>query len=805
MPAPTTKTLSPAELAKLEHAFATDPGSEAYKPLAEAYLAMGRFMEAMVVCKKGVKAHPATPDPRVLLARVYAEQGKDKKALEEVQGALTVNGADKAALRLVALLQLRGAEADAGKANLLKAYEAAPEDQETLALMAQYKIEAPRKAAPPPPQPVAPPPTNGAHGGPPVLQQVDPAAVQARPQSMPGRPAVAQARAPGPGQSSGQRQAPRPSRPPPPPPRRTQSSDHEEMASDAYEISELSGRKAKRKSGAGRAMFFLLLFTVPLAAGAYYGIGQWKAKQKREANRLLREASEAFKNDTFASYKQGCSLAEKALDYDSDSPQAHAYLAYGYTVRWGEHEKDDAIRGKAEQNLAEVRGKPKDQRPQHFYAAEALFKYYQGKGPEAQKELAENVSKLEADNNRPGLLQLTLGIIQMNLGDLGTAKETLEKAQGSLSDDPRVFVALGTMNRRRGNEMTALNNFNTALKYTKNSHPEALLGTALLVLDQENPAGGYINAAKYIKTLLDSDPPPSSRQLAMGHFMKALLISRVAADIPRYNSPEFKKQLEDGTGISGDAGKARSEVSKEEAAGMSLLPGGDPELLIVRGKRLMWEDNLDAAAAEVNKAIVMNPTMANYYVDLAKVLMRKEGGERPAEEAVRKGRAIVDSPQLMALDGQLLYKMKKVDEARDVLEKAVSDPKARNPEARYLLGRLYRDDKKDYGKAADLLERAGAEYFSDPATAAAVYDELAQTYELKGDKDKDKAKVAYEKSLNADIDYVPTYCHYARFLSKVPNAQQADKDKMANAAKEYVKRDPKGDCAADMQRLAGAP
>ena len=46
---------------------------------------MGRFMEAMVVCKKGVKAHPNAPDPRVLLARVYAEQGKDKKALEELR------------------------------------------------------------------------------------------------------------------------------------------------------------------------------------------------------------------------------------------------------------------------------------------------------------------------------------------------------------------------------------------------------------------------------------------------------------------------------------------------------------------------------------------------------------------------------------------------------------------------------------------------------------------------------------------------------------------------------------------------
>src|SRR5437764_6410499 len=109
MPAP-QKTLSPAELAKLEHAFATDPSSEAYRPLAEAYLGMGRFMEAMVVCKKGVKAHPNSSDPRVLLARVYADQGKEKKALEELNGALQVAPKDKGVLRFMGALQLKTGE-----------------------------------------------------------------------------------------------------------------------------------------------------------------------------------------------------------------------------------------------------------------------------------------------------------------------------------------------------------------------------------------------------------------------------------------------------------------------------------------------------------------------------------------------------------------------------------------------------------------------------------------------------------------------------------------------------------------------
>src|SRR5512144_895847 len=101
MPAP-SKQPTPAELSSLEHAFAADPGSDAYRPLTEAYLATGRFMEAMVVGKKGAKAHPDDPAARVLLARVYAQQGKDKKALEELQGVIAAYPTFVAANRMAA-------------------------------------------------------------------------------------------------------------------------------------------------------------------------------------------------------------------------------------------------------------------------------------------------------------------------------------------------------------------------------------------------------------------------------------------------------------------------------------------------------------------------------------------------------------------------------------------------------------------------------------------------------------------------------------------------------------------------------
>src|SRR6266542_4405168 len=115
MPTP-RKQLSAADLSVLEHSFAADPASEAYRPLTEAYLAMGRFMEAMVVCKKGVKAHPDDPSARVLLDRVYADQGKDRKALEELHAIVAAYPTFAAANRLAGILHLRLGERELGEA-----------------------------------------------------------------------------------------------------------------------------------------------------------------------------------------------------------------------------------------------------------------------------------------------------------------------------------------------------------------------------------------------------------------------------------------------------------------------------------------------------------------------------------------------------------------------------------------------------------------------------------------------------------------------------------------------------------------
>lgn len=767
---PSLKTLSPAELAKLEHAFATDPASAAYKPLAEAYLGMGRFMEAMVVCKKGVKAHPQLPDARLLLARVYAEQGKDKKALEELEGALTIAPKDKQVLRLLGAVLVRSGDADAGKARLLEAYEADPKDAETLDAMKMAQVAVPKPPEPPPPPipPRQPPPTEGG-ALPSGLNLPQPAP---SPHSLrPSRPALT-----------------------PPGVRAARSLE----ASGYDDSGEFQAQPARKKSGASRAIFFLLLFAVPVAAAAYWGVGQYRARLSRDANKALRDATEKIKSDTYAGYQQGIELAEQALGLDaaSDSNRySRGLLAYAYAVRWGEHQRDESNREAAARYLSQ--GLSNNDSSAYLHAADALFKFYSGHDREALASIEERIRAAEAEKKQVALYYLTRGIIQMNSGDLEAARESLDRGQAIAPDDPRIYIGLGNVHRRRGSDMQALTAFNNALRYTRNLHPDGLLGTAMLVLDQADPAKGYLTAAKYVKTVLELEPPPSPRQLAQAHFVKALLISRVANDLPLYTDKEFQKQLEEGTGVSGESDKARSEVAKEENEGLAF-DRNNPELLMIRGRRLAYEGKHDEAATALRNAIEMNPSASLLHVELAKVLMRKEGGEAQAEEALKKALSLVpNSPKLLAMLGEAQFRQRKFEAAVTTLEKAVADSKVRNPEARFLLGKLLRDEKRDYARATELLEKAALEYFSDPAQAAQTYDELALTYELRSDKEK--ARTSYEKALNADKDFAATYCHYARFLSKWNDAKEQEKAR--SLAGEFLKLSPRDECASEMQRL----
>jgi len=827
MAIPTAKSLSPAELAKLEHAFATDPASESYKPLAEAYLAMGRFMEAMVVCKKGVKAHPNLADPRVLLARVYSDQGKDKKAIEELQGALQVAPQDKQVLRLLGALQLKNGENDAGKANLLKAYEAAPADEETRAVLAQFNIAvpapvvaAPVVAAPVVAAPVvatapqAPVLTPGS-APPPAVQTPMPAAVaapavfatpgaSAQPLPAPAQVAAMSAEAPAPAPGSA-RSAPAPgvpaARPPPasrpaPQARPYVPPEEEEDVEDDDEEEEDSPRRSRAGKGrksqsnlplpAPALIFIALLLVFAVGLGSYSYLGNRRAQRNRDIKKHLAEASEQLKRDSYKSYQDACVAADKVLELDPESGSAHAYLAYAYAVRWGEHGGGDSARKLAEEHLdaAQKAGEVSS----HLVAAQALMKTYSGKNADALKELDEKVKSFEVDGKQSSLLYLTLGLAQMNVGDLERSRENLEKAQALAPDDPRVYAALGNLYRRRGQDSVADKNYFSALRYDS-GHPESLLGASLLLLEGDSPK--FPAVAQMLKKLLDSNPPPSPRQLATAQLERSLLIAR-ASLVMSGLEPDAQKKLGDETGVPVDRARAKAEVANAEETGFSL-DRQNPELHLIKARRLQVEGNVEGAAAEVREAIKMDPSRALFHAELAKVLMLKPGGEKEAKEAlVTAIGKMGESPKLLVLLGNAYRKMDKLDDAIEQYRRAVRDPKSKNPEARMYLGMALRD-KGDFAGAKEALDKASVEYVGQSVKVAAVQTEMGRLYEAQNDKAK--AEDAYTKALNADGEYAPAYYFYAKFLSG------KDTGKARTTAQEYLKRDPKGEYAVEAQRM----
>src|SRR5215831_3918677 len=431
-----------------------------------------------------------------------------------------------------------------------------------------------------------------------------------------------------------------------------------------------------RSSPTRRTIALALLVAIPTAMGGYFFWGRWKAQRNRETKKNLTIAAEQLRHDSYESYKRACVAADRVLELDPNSTAAHGYLAYAYAIRWGEHGGGDEARKLAQEHLeAAKRG---GEISSHLYAADALIKHYSGNDGQALRDLEQRVRSFDAENKKSSLMYLTLALIQMNLGDLEHARESLETAQSLAPDDARIYAALGTLYRRRGQDNEAAKNFEFALRYEKD-HPDSLLGKALLILQQDRPE--YTIASKAIRKLIDSDPPPSPRQLATAHLVRSLLISRVSSELPEYKSPD-QKQLSEITGVPVDRTRAQSEMLKAEETGFAL-DRNNPELHLIKGRRLLFEQRVDPAVSEIRQAIRMDPTRAHFYVELARALMQKPGGEKDAQDALINAlKTVRDSPKLLVMLGNAYRRQGKLDEALTQYSRAVSDPKARNPEAR---------------------------------------------------------------------------------------------------------------------------
>jgi predicted Zn-dependent protease len=770
------KPLSPQELSALEHAFAADPASDAYRPLTEAYLGMGRFMEAMVVCKKGVKAHPDDPSARVLLARVFADQGKDKKALEELQAIVAAYPTFSAANRMAGELHFKIGEREQGEAALRRAAEAAPDDAEIHDLLAKHGVSLAPKPAP---APAAPAP---APGGPPVAPRVAPR-VAARGGAAPGvaagaspaiaagaavlptpvaaqAPAAAEAHSGLTGEIQISEEAPAPT----PVPKKTRNAAYAEALADKYATREFTlSNPLKGKQAHGHK----LLFTVALAAILVLALGGWLVyNRSRKAtiegiDRLLKETVPLVERDTYASYVSAAGKCKEILELDDRSIAGHAYLAYVDAIRAGEHGDGDAVKAEAVKHVEEAR--KLGQRHSHLVAAEAYLKLYGG-DPAGAKETVKSV--LEGDAQSPFLLG-ALGAVQLREGDLDGARDSLAKAQKASAGDARIAFLLAEQFRRRGEgyDSQAVAFYDYTLRINKD-HVGAVLGKALVLLSR----GQVEEASKASAFALQPAAGASKPQLALAQALRGgVLAARGKPD---------------------EAAAAEGEAAKLDPASADI-----PALI---GLRKLRAGDAAGAVEALQRAVAIDSKRVSLYSDLVRALLAREGGAKLAIETVKRTIArLGEHPRLALMLGDAYRASGDADLAQGQYEKAIQLGKP-FPDARVALAKLFRARNNIPGALTE-LEQAISEYGQGSGGgAAAAYVEKAEANRARGAK-PDDLKALYVEALKAD----PVNCDALWGASKI----EADQGKLGEEGKRRLQafarlcaRDPR---AAEAARLSG--
>jgi tetratricopeptide (TPR) repeat protein len=738
---PPAKTLSPAELSALEHAFASDPASDAFRPLTEAYLAAGRFMEAMVVCKKGVKAHPDDPSARVLLARVYADQGKDRRGLEEIQAVLTAYPTFAAALRLAGVMHLRLGERSAGEAALRKAHEVSPDDPETRAALAQFNVAASAPPAAPPPSsaPVAPMP-------PPRMTTAMPAA------SMPA------------GATATASEVPTPT---PPPGARERSVALSEQLAEQYKTREFTIVAGVKKPRNRRGT---LVTTLALAAVLAVALGGWayyaKARKERiEAiDRLIKETVPLLEKDTANAYGEAARKAEEILSKDAESIAGRAFLAYSDAILALEHGGGDAAKGVATAQVEAAR--KAQQRHSHLIAAEAYLKALGGDLAGAQETVK---AVTEGEGSQSPVLQGALGAVLLRSGDLDAARDQLSPAQKSAPGDARLAWLLAEQFRRRGDgyDVPAIGLYDYALRIEK-EHLGSTLGKGLVLLSR----GQTEEAGKAADLVMAPNAGASRPQQALAMAIRA--------------------------GVLAVQGKAAEATAAEaEAAKLDPTSADVPHLA---GLRRMREGDAKGAAEAFQRAISMEPKRVMLYADLVRAQLAQEGGAKLAIDTVKKAIGRVgENPRLVLLLGDAYRAAGDADLAQGQYQKAIQLG-GKFPDARVALARLYRAKTPPNVPGALVeLNQAIDEYGQGGSGgAAAAYIEMAEAERARGAKPA-VLQDLYEKALQRD----PASCDALWGAGKAEYDARRPSDTAKARLETYAKLCARGPHAAEVAKLLG--
>ncbi len=746
------------DLSQLEMAFAADP--KAFVPLTNAYLQLGRYMEAMVVCKKGIKALPDSSEGRLLLGRVYAEQGKVPKALEEVKALLASSPDHIEALFFAAQLQEKAGRFDEaidgykdtlrrdrhhdGAKTALRAkgieFDPGPSAEE---LAAAAAIEDAARRA----------------------EELKALAAQEAAEDAALRAAEAKARAvagantfgaPSPQMVSG---IPRTVSVP-----QMQAVNIDPAFAAAYAGNALYGypgpnaeqATGRRKLGAGFT-FGLGALLLMVVVGVIVGLRVHKERQD-QIKELLKEQQILVKKDTTRGHKKALDLLQRALKIDDGQQLAVSQYAYSLAVLSdrGAKEAEALVVAAVDRAIKVAKNHPLSvaaqmiqlRRANNFAGAEAL------------------ALQLGEPKELPLPVRVELGRVYALQGKTA---EMLGLAE-SMKDAPdtHALAFVGSAYRRVGDTYNARKAFDNAIKTELDHDPSRAL-RAMLILEQDDVVNLPI-ALDDVTTLIDLGKDAlGSKQLGYATLGRALIAQRA-----RTNDREVNRDIE----------AAR------------LLLRNDPEMPLFEAKQAKEDKRWDEAIKLLNDAIKLDPYRIAPYLVLMEVGARSKKFDI-ADKAYTEATAAFGATNLelgLARGGRLLAEGK-ADDALAHLQNMLKTLDL--AEVHRDIGKVYMM-KSDYVNSVASLKKAAEKASTrGPGIQANVFTWLGRV--LARNENHVDAVAAYGQALAATSEFPSTYHWLATSL-----IAKGDTAAAKEALQKYLKNDPNGAYAEeDKAKLAG--
>jgi tetratricopeptide (TPR) repeat protein len=166
MPAPSRRDpANKGEIDRLAAMLAKDSRSKVFMPLADEFVKVGMWQEAVAVLEDGLKAYPGFVTAMVSLGRAYDQLGQANKAKAMLEEAVKLSPDNLRAHRILAKIHASEGTRDLAQRSCQVILAVSPQDEEALNITRSFE------------QPTGPTPTTPVVEHPPSEPELQPASV----------------------------------------------------------------------------------------------------------------------------------------------------------------------------------------------------------------------------------------------------------------------------------------------------------------------------------------------------------------------------------------------------------------------------------------------------------------------------------------------------------------------------------------------------------------------------------------------------------------------------------------------------